>query len=104
MGSTSQTLMKFCTDMYHQGVDFSFPKKMGVAGAYPKNHQKMSQNSRTFHFNFTSKQFEKRYEGRVFFTVFLNHLTLVMSNIGGDGRAPTPFQEHNYDFEKAQTN
>ena len=46
------------------------------------------QNSLTFHFNLTEKQFEKRYEGQVFLTVVFNHLTLVLTKRCGGLRVP----------------
>ena len=50
-------------------------------------------NSPTFHFNLTEKQFEKRYEGRVFLTVIFNHLTLVLAERCGGLRAPNEGKE-----------
>ena len=60
----------------------------GGKWAWLKNNQKMLQSSQTSHFNLTLKQFEKRYEGRVSFTIIFNHLTLVLIAIEGEGECP----------------
>ena len=84
MGSTSQTSTKLGPHMYHQGVDLSFPKKwawqlMSVARADPKNKQKCHKIQKV---STSNKKFQKGYQIPVCYTIFLNHLTFVLINMG----------------------
>ena len=80
----------YTNETYHHYVsswDLSFGTILelfphGGKWVWSRNHSKKPQNSWTFNLDLTSKQFEKRYEGVVFFTVNLNHLTLDVTIVG----------------------
>ena len=71
--------MEPTSHMYHRS-SFYFQKNQGVNDwAGERRIQKIPWNSQNLHFNITYKQIKKRYEGRDFFTVFQNHLTLALT-------------------------